>query len=165
MVIASLTKLEGYVEVALTNPQMVYIDNEVSYMPSVIYKLPLDMDTREKVRKVLKSYPKLVLGYSLSHEPIIKEQHQIALSQGTLTWHEIIRKQRLMQGDYPYIDEFGFYVYAYAELDFEGITCKDTRYELNETTCTTEYMYSEMSLKIPDMKEAIGIDLQPGVNL
>jgi len=157
MVIESITRMKNYVEVILTERSPKLIDNEVWYSPSVTYHLPLHLDNRQKIREELNKYPKAVLGYILSHEPIIKEQHRQAVASHKMTWKAIIEKQRLMDGDSPYIDDFGFYVYAYAELDFNGVASNDMRHELsNSSLCQTGYLYLDNAPKTSDMKLAGG---------
>ena len=137
MNLESLTVCPEWVEVTLKSAK-VWVDGTIPCIPKATYELPLQFSTEQSVKDYLSKYPDVVLGYSLSHEPIIESQHVVAVQKGLLSWKDIVVKQRLLDQDLPYIDDFGFHVYAYAQLDFKGVVCKDMRYEQNNPIWLTQ---------------------------
>lgn len=156
-----LKREDGYVQVTITG-KTILVDEYLKYTPKAVYQLPPSFTTEEEVIAKLQERPNTVLGYKLSHDPIIEPQHTEAIHNHEITWKQLIDKQRLMYGDEPYIDDFGFYVYAYAELDFTGRVCKDLRYEENQTICMTESLSTETPRHTQDIVCAAGSNLHSG---
>jgi hypothetical protein len=85
------------------------------------FSLDPALDTTEKARKWIKTFPDARIFHVIDHNPVLTDIYRTALDEKRLTLTEVIEAQRVKTPDGEwYIDDYGFYVYAVPVLSLTG---------------------------------------------
>lgn len=104
------------------------------------FTLHQSLDTKEKARNHLKSWPNARIYHIIDHEPVLTDNYRAAIEQNRLTLEDVIRSQRLKDTDGSwFIDDYGFHIYAVPILSLTGEPVGEDRVQTGPFTRYATY--------------------------